>query len=121
MEVFRYKRSFKKALLWAALAILFIYRNRASIAYPFFMASTLAILAWDAKSMGKSLIKNIEGKIDVKLFYCISLMLLSINKALTASVDLQWGSGQETTRKMRARCSQVAKLSIKGIWAVANR
>ena len=93
MEVFRYKRSFKKALLWAALAILFIYRNRASIAYPFFMASTLAILAWDAKSMGKSLIKNIEGKIDVKLFYCISLMLLSINKALTASVDLQWGSG----------------------------
>lgn len=93
MEVFRYKRSFKKALIWAALAILFIYRNRASVAYPFFMASTLVILAWDAKSMGKSLIKNIEGKIDIKLFYCISLMLLSINKALTASVDLQWGSG----------------------------
>ena len=89
MEVFRYKRSFKKALLWAALAILFIYRNRASIAYPFFMASTLAILAWDAKSMGKSLIRNIEGKIDIKLFYCISLMLLSINKCLTASFGLQ--------------------------------
>ena len=93
MELFRYKRSFKKALLWAALAILFIYRNRASIAYPFFMASTLAILAWDAKSMGKSLIKNLEGKIDIKLFYCISLMLLAIDKCLTASADLQWGNG----------------------------
>ena len=93
MELFRFKRSFKKALIWAALAILFIYRNRASITYPLFMASTLAILAWDAKSMGKSLIRNIEGKIDIKLFYCISLMLLSIDKCLTSSVDLQWGNG----------------------------
>lgn len=93
MELFRFNRAFKKALIWAALAILFIYRNRASVAYPIFMASTLAILAWDAKSMGKSLIKNIEGKFDIKLFYCISLMLLSIDKCLTASADLQWGSG----------------------------
>ena len=93
MELFRFKRSFKKALLWAALAILLIYRNRASIAYPIFMASTLAILAWDAKSMGKSLIRNIEGKIDIKLFYCISLMLLSIDKCLTSSNDLQFGNG----------------------------
>jgi hypothetical protein len=93
MELFRFKRSFKKALLWAALAILLIYRNRASIAYPIFMASTLAILAWDAKSMGKSLIRNIEGKIDIKLFYCVSLMLLSIDKCLTSSNDLQFGNG----------------------------
>ena len=93
MELFRYKRSFKKALLWAALAILFIYRNRASIAYPFFMASTLAIIAWDAKTMGKSLIRNIEGKIDIKLFYCISLMLLSIDKCLTASSGILFGDG----------------------------
>ena len=93
MEIFRFKRSFKKALLWAALAILFIYRNRASVAYPLFMASTLAILAWDCKSMGKSLIRNIEGKFDIKLFYCIVLMLLSIHKCISSSVDLQFGSG----------------------------
>ncbi|MBO7531910.1 MAG: DUF4173 domain-containing protein [Lachnospiraceae bacterium] len=93
MEIFRYKRSFKKALLWAALAILFIYRNRASVTYPLFMASTLAILAWDCKSMGKSLIRNIEGKLDIKLFYCIVLMLLSIHKCISSSVDLQFGSG----------------------------
>ncbi|MBO4883042.1 MAG: DUF4173 domain-containing protein [Lachnospiraceae bacterium] len=93
MEIFRYKRSFKKALLWAALAILFIYRNRASVAYPLFMASTLAILAWDCKSMGKSLIRNLEGKFDIKLFYCIVLMLLSIHKCISSSVDLQFGSG----------------------------
>ena len=66
MELFRYKRSFKKALIWAAVAIVTIYRNRSSIAYPIFMISTLAILAWDAKTMGKSLIKNIEGKLDIK-------------------------------------------------------
>ena len=93
MEIFRYKRSFKKALLWAALAILFIYRNRASVTYPLFMASTLAILAWDCKSMGKSLIRNIEGKLDIKLFYCVVLMLLSIHKCISSSVDLQFGSG----------------------------
>ncbi len=93
MELFRYKRSFKKALLWAAVAILTIYRNRDSITYPIFMLATLGILAWDAKSMGKSLIKNIEGKIDIKLFYCIGLVLLSINKCMTASVGLQWGNG----------------------------
>lgn len=93
MEIFRYKRSFNKALLWAALAILFIYRNRASVTYPLFMASTLAILAWDCKSMGKSLIRNIEGKFDIKLFYCVVLMLLSIHKCISSSVDLQFGSG----------------------------
>ncbi len=93
MELFRYKRSFKKALLWAIVAIVTIYRNRNSLAYPVFMLSTLAILAWDAKSMGKSLIKNIEGKLDIKFFYCIALILLSINKCITASVGLQWGNG----------------------------
>ena len=93
MEIFRFKRSFKKALLWAALAIILIYRNRGSIMYPVFMASTLAILAWDCKSMGKSLIRNLEGKFDIKLFYCIVLMLLSIHKCISASFDLQWGSG----------------------------
>ena len=93
MEIFRFKRSFKKALLWAALAILLIYRNRGSIMYPVFMASTLAILAWDCKGMGKSLIRNLEGKFDIKLFYCIVLMLLSIHKCISASFDLQWGSG----------------------------
>ena len=93
MEIFRYKRSFKKALLWAALAILFIYRNRASVTYPLFMASTLGILAWDCKSMGKSLIRNLDGKFDIKLFYCIVLMLLSIHKCISSSVDLQFGSG----------------------------
>ena len=40
MEIFRFKRSFKKALLWAALAIILIYRNRGSVMYPVFMAST---------------------------------------------------------------------------------
>ena len=93
MEIFRFKRSFKKALLWAALAIILIYRNRGSIMYPVFMASTLAILAWDCKSMGKSLIRNLEGKFDIKLFYCIVLMLLSIHKCISSSSDLQWGSG----------------------------
>ena len=93
MELFRYKRSFKKALLWAAVAILTIYRNRDSITYPIFMLTTLGILAWDAKSMGKSLIKNIEGKIDIKLFYCIGLVLLTIIKGMTASVGLQLGNG----------------------------
>ena len=93
MEIFRFKRSFKKALLWAALAIILIYRNRGSVMYPVFMASTLAILAWDCKSMGKSLIRNLEGKFDIKLFYCIVLMLLSIHKCISASIDLQWGSG----------------------------
>ena len=93
MEIFRFKRSFKKALLWAALAILFIYRNRASVTYPIFMASTIAILAWDCKSMGKSLIRNLDGKFDIKLFYCIVLMLLSIHKCISSSVDLQFGSG----------------------------
>ena len=93
MEIFRFKRSFKKALLWAALAIILIYRNRGSVMYPVFMASTLAILAWDCKSMGKSLIRNLEGKFDIKLFYCIVLMLLSIHKCISASFDLQWGSG----------------------------
>ena len=93
MEIFRFKRSFKKALLWAALAILLIYRNRGSIMYPIFMASTLAILAWECKSMGKSLIRNLEGKFDIKLFYCIVLMLLSVHKCISASVDMQWGSG----------------------------
>ncbi len=93
MEIFRFKRSFKKALLWAALAIILIYRNRGSIMYPVFMASTLAILAWDCKSMGKSLIRNLEGKFDIKLFYCIVLMLLSVHKCISASLDLQWGSG----------------------------
>ena len=43
--------------------------------------------------MGKSLIKNIEGKLDIKFFYCIALILLSINKCITASVGLQWGNG----------------------------
>ncbi len=93
MEIFRFKRSFKKALLWAALAIILIYRNRGSVMYPIFMASTLAILAWDCKSMGKSLIRNLEGKFDIKLFYCIVLMLLSIHKCISSSLDLQWGSG----------------------------
>ena len=93
MEIFRFKRSFKKALLWAALAIILIYRNRGSVMYPVFMASTLAILAWDCKSMGKSLIRNLEGKFDIKLFYCIVLMLLSIHKCISSSFDLQWGSG----------------------------
>ncbi len=93
MEIFRFKRSFKKALLWAALAIILIYRNRGSVMYPVFMASTLAILAWDCKSMGKSLIRNLEGKFDIKLFYCIVLMLLSIHKCISSSSDLQWGSG----------------------------
>ena len=93
MEIFRFKRSFKKALLWAALAIILIYRNRGSVMYPVFMASTLAILAWDCKSMGKSLIRNLEGKFDIKLFYCIVLMLLSIHKCISSSIDLQWGSG----------------------------
>ncbi len=93
MEIFRFKRSFKKALLWAALAIILIYRNRGSVMYPVFMASTLAILAWDCKSMGKSLIRNLEGKFDIKLFYCIVLMLLSVHKCISASLDLQWGSG----------------------------
>lgn len=93
MELFRYKRSFKKALIWAAVAIVTIYRNRASIAYPIFMISTLAILAWDAKSMGKSLVKSIEGKFDIKLFYCIALVLLSINKCLTMSSGVLIGNG----------------------------
>ena len=47
MEIFRYKRAFKKSLIWAAVAIIFLYRNRASVTYPLFMASTLGILAWD--------------------------------------------------------------------------
>ncbi|MCR4793421.1 MAG: DUF4173 domain-containing protein [Lachnospiraceae bacterium] len=93
MEQFRYKRCFNKALIWALSAVILIYRNRDAITYPIFMAITLGILAWDCKSMGRSLIRDFEGKITINLFYCIALMLLSINKCLTASVDMQWGNG----------------------------
>ncbi len=93
MEQFRYKRCFNKALIWALSAVILIYRNRDSITYPIFMAITLGILAWDCRSMGKSLIRDFEGKININLFYCIALMLLAIDKCLTASVDLQFGNG----------------------------
>ena len=93
MEQFRYKRCFNKALIWALSAVILLYRNRAAITYPVFMAITLGILAWDCRSMGRSLIRDFEGKITINLFYCIALMMLSINKCLTASEDLQWGSG----------------------------
>lgn len=91
MEQFRYKRCFNKAIIWALSAVILLYRNRAAITYPVFMAITLGILAWDCRSMGRSLIRDFEGKITINLFYCIALMLLSINKCLTASEDLQWG------------------------------
>ena len=93
MEQFRYKRCFNKALIWAVSAVILLYRNRAAITYPVFMAITLGILAWDCKSMGKSLIRDFEGKININLFYCIALMLLSINKCLTYSSDLLIGDG----------------------------
>ena len=93
IEVFRYKRAYVKAFLISLLTIILLYKNRASICYPVFMVSMLGILAWDCKSMGKSLIRNIEGKLDIKLFYCISLILLSVSKSITASKDLQWGDG----------------------------
>jgi hypothetical protein len=93
MESFRFKRSFKKALLWAAMAVILIYRNRGSIAYPIFMAGTLAILASDCKAMGKSLIRDINGRLDIKLFYVISLMLLAILKCITSSDQILLFSG----------------------------
>ena len=93
METFRYKRCFNKALIFALSAIILIYRNRNAITYPIFMAITLGLLAWDCKSMGKSLIRDLEGKLSIRLFYCIALMLLSISKCLTASADLHFGNG----------------------------
>ena len=93
METYRYKRCFNKALIFALSAVILIYRNRNAITYPIFMAITLGLLAWDCKSMGKSLIRDINGKISIKLFYCIALMLLSISKCITASADLHFGNG----------------------------
>ena len=89
----RYNRVLPKVLILAILSIILLYRNRGSICYPIFMASMLAVLAWDSKSMGKNLIRDLSGKIDIKLFYCVSLMLLSISKAVTSSADLRWGDG----------------------------
>ncbi len=93
IEVYRYNRTFSKAMILALFSIILIYRNRASVCYPLFMLAMLGVLAWDCKDMGKSLIRNIEGKLDIKLFYCVSLILLAVSKAITASADLQWGSG----------------------------
>ena len=88
-----YERVFVKSLIFAVAAVVLLYRNRAAITFPIFTGVLLGLLAWDAKSMGKSLIKEANGRVGIKLFYCISLMLLSISKCVTSSPDIQWGDG----------------------------
>ena len=71
METYRYKRCFNKALIFALSAIILIYRNRNAITYPIFMAITLGLLAWDCKSMGKSLIRyQRKNKHQTLLLHC---------------------------------------------------
>lgn len=88
-----YERVFAKSLIFAVAAVVLLYRNRAAVTFPVFILVLLGLLAWDAKSLGKSLIKEANGKVGIKLFYCISLVLLSISKCTTASADIQWADG----------------------------
>ena len=88
-----YERVFAKSLIFAVAAVVLLYRNRAAVTFPVFILVLLGILAWDARSLGKSLIKEANGKVGIKLFYCISLVLLSISKCTTASADIQWADG----------------------------
>ena len=88
-----YERVFVKSLILAVAAVVLLYRNRAAVTFPVFTMVMLGILAWDAKSMGKSLIKESNGRIGIKLFYCISLVLLSVSKCITSSPDIQWADG----------------------------
>ena len=70
-----YERVFAKSLIFAVAAVVLLYRNRAAVTFPVFILVLLGLLAWDAKSMGKSLIKEANGKVGIKLFYCISLSI----------------------------------------------
>ena len=88
-----YERVFVKSLIFAVAAVVLLYRNRAAVTFPVFTMVMLGILAWDAKSMGKSLIRESNGRIGIKLFYCISLVLLSVSKCITSSPDIQWADG----------------------------
>jgi hypothetical protein len=89
----RCRRVLPKALIFAISAVLLLYRNRTSIMYPIFMGISLGLLAWDCKQAGKSLIRGAAGKLDIKLFYCIVLCLLSVTKCVIISPDISWGSG----------------------------
>ncbi|MCR4897013.1 MAG: DUF4173 domain-containing protein [Lachnospiraceae bacterium] len=91
--VARCRRVLPKALIFAISAVLLLYRNRTSAMYPVFMGISLGLLARDCKEAGRSLIRSAAGKPDIKLFYCVVLMLLSITKCVIISPDISWGSG----------------------------